>query len=80
MKSLLIGINYIGQQGELRGCHNDVEMMKEYIATQVGSVFDDDLKKGDEKWPKDETERGKRETQEKRRKGKQEMAFVLTFP
>lgn len=23
-KSLFIGINYVGQQGELRGCHNDV--------------------------------------------------------
>ncbi|CAN0003514.1 unnamed protein product [Ascophyllum nodosum] len=32
-KSLLIGINYIGQQGELRGCHNDVMVMREYIAT-----------------------------------------------
>jgi hypothetical protein len=25
------GINYVGQQGELRGCHNDVLNMKEYI-------------------------------------------------
>lgn len=32
-RSLLIGINYVGQQGELAGCHNDVSMMKAYIAT-----------------------------------------------
>jgi hypothetical protein len=25
------GINYVGQQGELAGCHNDVLNMKEYI-------------------------------------------------
>uniref|UniRef100_A0A7S0EWY7 Peptidase C14 caspase domain-containing protein n=1 Tax=Hanusia phi TaxID=3032 RepID=A0A7S0EWY7_9CRYP len=31
-KALLIGINYVGQQGELRGCHNDVLQMKDYIA------------------------------------------------
>ena len=30
-KALLIGINYVGQQGELRGCHNDVESMKGYL-------------------------------------------------
>lgn len=34
-KSLLIGINYIGQQGQLSGCHNDVDMMKKYITTHV---------------------------------------------
>jgi hypothetical protein len=31
-KSLLIGINYVGQQGELRGCHNDVKAMQQHIA------------------------------------------------
>mmetsp|Transcript_6831 Transcript_6831/g.13341 ORF Transcript_6831/g.13341 Transcript_6831/m.13341 type:complete len:351 (-) Transcript_6831:1263-2315(-) len=30
-RALLIGINYIGQQGELSGCHNDVMNIKEYI-------------------------------------------------
>lgn len=34
-KSLLIGINYTGQQGQLNGCHNDVGMMKRYITTHV---------------------------------------------
>ena len=34
-KSLLIGINYVGQQGQLAGCHNDVDMMKKYITTHV---------------------------------------------
>ncbi len=34
-KCLLIGINYIGQQGQLNGCHNDVDMMKKYITTHV---------------------------------------------
>lgn len=30
-RALLIGINYIGQQGQLSGCHNDVLNMTEYI-------------------------------------------------
>mmetsp|Transcript_41601 Transcript_41601/g.50616 ORF Transcript_41601/g.50616 Transcript_41601/m.50616 type:complete len:313 (-) Transcript_41601:202-1140(-) len=30
-RALLIGINYVGQQGELSGCHNDVGNMKKYI-------------------------------------------------
>lgn len=30
-RALLIGINYVGQQGELSGCHNDVLNMKAYI-------------------------------------------------
>lgn len=29
--ALLIGINYVGQQGELSGCHNDVLNIKKYI-------------------------------------------------
>lgn len=31
-KALLIGINYIGQQGELGGCHNDVKMIQKTIS------------------------------------------------
>jgi metacaspase-1 len=31
---LRIGINYTGQQGALSGCHNDVEGMQEFIATE----------------------------------------------
>jgi len=38
-RALLIGINYIGQQGELRGCHNDVDSMLKYLQT---SGFADD--------------------------------------
>lgn len=30
-RAVMIGINYIGQDGELRGCHNDVLNMKEYL-------------------------------------------------
>lgn len=30
-RALMIGINYIGQDGELSGCHNDVGNMMEYI-------------------------------------------------
>ena len=30
-RAVLIGINYVGQQGELAGCHNDVLNIKEYI-------------------------------------------------
>ena len=29
--AVMIGINYIGQQGQLSGCHNDVGNMKDYI-------------------------------------------------
>ncbi|CAN0229943.1 unnamed protein product [Pylaiella littoralis] len=43
-KSLLIGINYTGQQGQLNGCHNDVEMMKEYITSHGYSVKGPDCK------------------------------------
>ncbi|CAM9230320.1 unnamed protein product [Choristocarpus tenellus] len=51
-KALLIGINYIGQQGELSGCHNDVAAMHEYIAENgypspegegVMIIMDDDI-------------------------------------
>lgn len=34
-RSLLIGINYVGSDAQLSGCHNDAIMMKEYIATHV---------------------------------------------
>lgn len=30
-RAVLIGINYVGQQGELSGCHNDVLNIKEYL-------------------------------------------------
>jgi len=30
-RAVLIGINYVGQQGELSGCHNDVKNMIEYL-------------------------------------------------
>jgi Metal-dependent hydrolases of the beta-lactamase superfamily II len=30
-RAVLIGINYVGQDGELSGCHNDVLNMKEYL-------------------------------------------------
>lgn len=30
-RAVLIGINYVGQQGELSGCHNDVLNVKEYL-------------------------------------------------
>lgn len=35
-RALYIGINYVGQQGELRGCHNDVAMMKKYVEESHG--------------------------------------------
>eukprot|EP00903_Cladosiphon_okamuranus_P007076 g6876.t1 len=43
-RSLLIGINYTGQQGQLNGCHNDVGMMKKYIATHGYSMDETDCK------------------------------------
>ena len=30
-RAVLIGINYVGQQGELAGCHKDVLKMKDYL-------------------------------------------------
>ena len=30
-RAVLIGINYVGQSGELAGCHNDVLNMTDYI-------------------------------------------------
>jgi hypothetical protein len=30
----LIGINYVGQQGQLSGCHNDVGNIKKYLIKQ----------------------------------------------
>jgi len=30
-RAVMIGINYVGQQGELSGCHNDAKNMKEYL-------------------------------------------------
>ncbi len=30
-RAVMIGINYVGQEGELAGCHNDVLNMKEYL-------------------------------------------------
>jgi metacaspase-1 len=31
-KSLLIGINYTGSENELRGCHQDVENVAEFLS------------------------------------------------
>ncbi|KAJ6783998.1 hypothetical protein PWT90_06909 [Aphanocladium album] len=35
-KALLIGINYFGQRGQLRGCINDVRNMTQYLAEHFG--------------------------------------------
>lgn len=35
-RAVLIGINYIGQQGELSGCHNDVLNIKKYLENEQG--------------------------------------------
>lgn len=35
-RAVLIGINYVGQQGELSGCHNDVLNIKEYLINVHG--------------------------------------------
>lgn len=40
-KALLIGINYIGQQGELRGCINDVENISKVLKDQMGYKSED---------------------------------------
>lgn len=40
-KALLIGINYFGQRGQLRGCINDVRNMSAYLVEQYGYKRED---------------------------------------
>ncbi|CZS92586.1 probable Metacaspase-1 [Rhynchosporium graminicola] len=40
-KALLIGINYFGQRGQLRGCINDVKNMSSFLAENFGYKRDD---------------------------------------
>ena len=35
-RAVLIGINYVGQEGELSGCHNDVIRIKDYLINFQG--------------------------------------------
>lgn len=35
-RAVLIGINYVGQQGELSGCHNDVGNIKDFLMETQG--------------------------------------------
>ncbi|KAL3918437.1 MAG: hypothetical protein SGILL_004236 [Bacillariaceae sp.] len=40
-RALLVGINYVGQNGQLSGCINDVMNVKKYLCEQQGYLFDD---------------------------------------
>jgi hypothetical protein len=40
-KALLIGINYFGQRGQLRGCINDVKNMSAFLHENFGYQRDD---------------------------------------
>lgn len=40
-KALLIGINYFGQRGQLRGCINDVKNMSTYLNSHFGYKRED---------------------------------------
>ncbi len=40
-KALLIGINYFGQKGQLRGCINDVKNMSTYLNGNFGYARED---------------------------------------
>lgn len=40
-KALLVGINYFGQRGQLRGCINDVRNMSSYLAQHFGYKRED---------------------------------------
>lgn len=40
-KALLIGINYFGQKGQLRGCINDVKNMSNYLMEAFGYKRED---------------------------------------
>ncbi|CAJ1950634.1 unnamed protein product [Cylindrotheca closterium] len=42
-RAVLIGINYVGQQGQLSGCHNDVENIKRYLIKEQGFMEKDML-------------------------------------
>lgn len=42
-RALLIGINYVGQQGQLSGCHNDVNNIKKYLIKHQGFLEKDML-------------------------------------
>lgn len=35
-RAVLIGINYVGQQGQLSGCHNDVKNVRQFLETRHG--------------------------------------------
>lgn len=35
-RAVLIGINYVGQKGQLSGCHNDVSNVKDYLENALG--------------------------------------------
>jgi len=35
-RAMLVGINYVGQKGELKACHNDVENIKDYLIKAQG--------------------------------------------
>lgn len=35
-RAVLIGINYVGQKGQLSGCHNDVKNIKDYLENALG--------------------------------------------
>ncbi|BEJ05546.1 hypothetical protein CcaverHIS641_0300680 [Cutaneotrichosporon cavernicola] len=40
-KALLIGINYFGQQGQLRGCINDVQNVQQFLMSRYGYRSED---------------------------------------
>lgn len=42
-RAVLIGINYLGQPGQLSGCHNDVENIKRYLIKEQGFMEKDML-------------------------------------
>ena len=35
-RAVLVGINYVGQKGQLSGCHNDVGNVKQYLENALG--------------------------------------------
>lgn len=47
-KALLIGINYYGQKGELRGCVNDVQNVSEHLVSAFGYKPEDMVKLTDD--------------------------------
>jgi len=49
-RALLIGINYVGQQGQLSGCHDDLKNIRQYLLREQGFKKEEILVLMDDGW------------------------------